>query len=265
VPRIKVNDINMYYESHGQGEPIVLISGFSADHTAWDGVIDILAKNNEIIVFDNRGAGQTDVSKGPYSIELLANDTAALCSELGIKKAHFIGNSMGGMIVQDLSYRHSSLVKSVIISNSTLYRQSCFHYYLLAQLHLLKTNAEKSAIVKASCSWLFSFQFLSQEGVLEQLVEDELNNPYPFTIPANEAQLAALASFDSRGWAKNINVKTLVIGSDQDLIFNEASIKEIAKHIPKAQYYCFDNCGHLPQIEYPQQFAKIVSQFISCI
>ena len=99
------------------------------------------------------------------------------------------------MILQTLAHQHPNLVKSIIISNSALYRESTFHYYLQAQLTLLKASpdkATKSAIIQAACSWAFSFQFLSQENVLQALIDDKLNDPHPFTLPGYEAQLEAL-------------------------------------------------------------------------
>jgi pimeloyl-ACP methyl ester carboxylesterase len=94
MPKITVNDITMYYETHGEGEPLILISGFGADHLMWDEVVSRLKNNYKVIVFDNRGAGQTDVPQKPYTIAEMSDDTAQLCHQLHIKKAHFIGNSI---------------------------------------------------------------------------------------------------------------------------------------------------------------------------
>lgn len=261
MPKILINDINMYYEIHGQGEPLVLITGFSADHTAWNMILEEFSKNYQVIVFDNRGAGQTDVPQGPYSIEQMADDVAALCEALSIKQANFVGNSMGGYILQALAYHHPNLVKSAVIGNSTFVTHTSFHFYVAAQLELIKANAPASALIKASCCWAFSYQFLSQKGIFDGLLEWGLNNPYPFTITGYEGQYAALNTFDSRNWAEKINVPTLVLSGDQDLIFNEPSVLALAKKIPGAEYCCFKDCGHLPQLEYPDRFVKIVSQF----
>lgn len=95
MPHIKVNDISMYYEMHGKGEPIVFIAGFSVDHVAWFEVVERFKDKYQVILFDNRGVGQTDVPDGPYSIEQMTDDVAALCSALGVPQAHFVGNSMG--------------------------------------------------------------------------------------------------------------------------------------------------------------------------
>lgn len=262
MPKIKVNDINMYYEIHGEGEPLVLIAGFSVDHTTWLSVIDLLKKHFKVIVFDNRGAGQTDVPAGKYSIQQMADDTAKLCEALNIKQAHFVGNSMGGFILQYLSRHYAHLVKSATISNSALSIACVFHVYVAAQLELIKANAPARSLMHASCCWAFSYNFLIERNMLEPLIELGLNNPYPFTVTGYEGQYAALDVFDSHAWATEIKVPTLVLSSDQDLIFSTAQIKALADTIPKAKYYCFTTCGHVPMLEYPEKFTDIVTTWI---
>lgn len=262
MAHIKINDISMYYEVHGQGEPIVFIGGFSADHVVWSAVVDHFKEHYQVILFDNRGAGQTDVPDGPYSIDQMAHDVAELCAALKIKKAHFVGNSMGGCITQTLAYRYPDLVKSATISHSAPTINIPFSIFVQAQLELLKAQVPQESLLKILCSWYFSFQFLAQPGMLELLVQLGLNNPHPFTIKGYEGQQAALAQFDSRNWLEHIHVPTLVLGSDQDLVFNEALTKSLAEKIPGAQYYRFTECGHIPQIEYPALYAQIIHEFI---
>lgn len=259
---IKSNDISMYYEIHGKGEPIVFIAGFSVDHTVWSELVDYFKDKYQVILFDNRGAGQSSIPEGPYSIEEMASDVATLCSKLEIRKAHFIGSSMGGFILQKLAVLHPDLVKSAIISNSAVTIHTCFHIYVAAQLELLKAKAPLEALFKASCSWAFSFQFLSQPGMLGRLIQLNLDSPYPFTIKGYEGQYAALDQFDSNTWVKQIKVPTLILAADQDLIFSEPSVKFLAEQIPNAKYHCFAKCGHLPHLEYPEEFSRIVQQFI---
>ncbi|MBI2785379.1 MAG: alpha/beta fold hydrolase [Legionella longbeachae] len=262
MPHLKVNDISMYYEIHGQGEPLVFIAGFSSDSTVWCELIDHLKDKFQLIFFDNRGAGQTDIPDGPYSIDQMANDVAALCSALGIHQAHFVGNSMGGFILQTLAFHYPKLVKSAIIGNSAASIHTSFHIYLAAQLELIKANTPFKSLIKASCAWAFSYQFLAQPGKLEQLIQIGLDNPYPFTVKGYEGQYAALEQFNSTSWLQKIQMPVMVLGSEEDLILIEKASKFLADHIPGAHYYCFMECGHLPQLEYPEQFAKLVEEFI---
>src|SRR5947208_7748959 len=108
---VRVNDIQMYYEMHGDGEPLVVILGLGTDISEWDGIIRWLAKKYKVLAFDNRGAGRTGKPDIPYSIEMMADDTAGLMQALGMKQAHILGISMGGRIAPALSLRHSKSVK----------------------------------------------------------------------------------------------------------------------------------------------------------
>ena len=83
MPRQKVNDIEIYYEIHGQGDPLVLIMGLRRNVEWWYGQIPALSKHFKILVFDNRGAGRSDKPKMDYSTPLFADDTAGLIESLG--------------------------------------------------------------------------------------------------------------------------------------------------------------------------------------
>ena len=95
MPYVKVNDIHMYYEIHGDGEPLLLIVGLATDISEWDGIIHWLAKKYQVLAFDNRGAGRTDKPDTHYSIEMMADDTVGLMQTLGMEQAHILGISMG--------------------------------------------------------------------------------------------------------------------------------------------------------------------------
>ena len=95
MPTIKVDDINMYYEVYGEGEPVVFIAGLSMDITSSELIIGSLSKKYRVLVFDNRGAGRTDKPDIPYTIEMMADDTAGLLKVLNITQAHIVGVSNG--------------------------------------------------------------------------------------------------------------------------------------------------------------------------
>jgi 3-oxoadipate enol-lactonase len=119
MPYVKVNDINMYYEIHGDGEPLVLIVGLGTDISEWEGIIRWLAQKNKALAFDNRGAGRTDKPDTHYSIEMMADDTAGLMQTLGIQQAHILGISMGGRIALALALRHSKSVKKLVLVSTS--------------------------------------------------------------------------------------------------------------------------------------------------
>lgn len=119
MPMVLVNGIQMYYELRGEGEPLVLILGLANDISEVEVIIHWLAQRYRVLAFDNRGAGRTDKPDIPYSIEMMADDTAGLMDALGIDRANVLGISMGGRIALALTLSHPERVgKLVLVSTS---------------------------------------------------------------------------------------------------------------------------------------------------
>lgn len=119
MPYVKVNDIHMYYEIHGDGEPLVLIVGLGTDISEWEGIIRWLATKYQVLAFDNRGAGRTDKPDTPYSIEMMADDMAGMMQALGIQQANILGISMGGRIALALALRYAKSVKKLVLVSTS--------------------------------------------------------------------------------------------------------------------------------------------------
>jgi 3-oxoadipate enol-lactonase len=119
MPYVKVNNIQMYYEIHGDGEPLVLILGLGTDIWKWGSIIGWLAEKYQVLAFDNRGVGRTDKPDTAYSIEMMADDTAGLMQTLGIQQAHIVSISLGGRIALALSLRHAECVKKLVLVSTS--------------------------------------------------------------------------------------------------------------------------------------------------
>lgn len=264
MPKIKVNDINLYYEIHGQGQPMVCISGFTGDHNGWGAVVEGLAQNHQVITFDNRGIGQSDCPDYPYTIDMMAEDVIALMQALHLEKAHLIGNSMGGNIAQVIAYTHPELVESMVLANSFIKAHGRLTLHVHTRLALMKLNFPIPAeeVIHELLLWVYSSNYLGQSGVVDKLTADALANPIALTIKGYEHQLNALLNFDSRKWFDKINVPCLVISSDDDLLASPKEAQYMADKIPGAEYFCFEDIGHLPQLECPEAFERLVLEFI---
>lgn len=269
MPHIKANHINIYYqvhEQHSSAETIVLVAGFSGDHTAWQSVIPEYAKDYQVVVFDNRGAGKSDCPNYPYTTEIMADDTAALVKELqqsGVIKnsaVHFIGHSFGGCIVQDLARRYPELIKSMTIANSFLSPNMRLILYGTTRLELIKAGAPQNSTIKFIAALCWSNNYLSRPGMVEQLVNIGF---FPITIAGYEHQWHALATFDARSWVHEIKCPALIIACDEDLLANVEDAEHIAASIEGAQYFCFHKVGHVPQIEQPEAFNTLALEFIT--
>ncbi len=123
MPTVRVGDLDMYYELHGEGEPVVLIGGLANDMSEWPWLVDWCARTHRVLAFDNRGAGRTGKPDIPYSIEMMAADTAGLMTALDISGATVLGVSMGGKIALALALDHPELVgRLILVSTSPVSR-----------------------------------------------------------------------------------------------------------------------------------------------
>src|SRR3990167_9486363 len=116
MPKITANNISMHYEQHGTGDDLVLIGGLTSDHQVWKSALRILSQYFRVLIFDNRGAGQTDTPDLPYTTELMAKDTLALMTALNIPRAHIVGHSLGGCIAQQMALIAPDKVKKLVIA-----------------------------------------------------------------------------------------------------------------------------------------------------
>lgn len=277
MPKVKLkNNINIYYEEQGQGEPIVFVAGFTADHSAFEPVAKQCAEKHRVIVFDNRGVGQSDCPDFPYTAELLADDTKALCDALGIKQACFVGNSMGGQVVMALAHQYPDLVKAAVLSN-TIMKSGNFvvRYQVLLEAHLELIrlgNAQELAVkakeiyARTNLGWIFSGDFLSDQEVTDQLIKSHVENKYSITEVGFINQTNVFKIFDASVWLHKINCPCLVIASEKDGILPESEVKAIAQTIPNAQYFLFaGEVGHLPHVEQPEKFNELLFKFFDKI
>ena len=119
MPTARVNGITMYYEVHGAGEPLLLVNGLGADMTLLAPIVAWFERSFRVVAFDNRGAGRTDKPDAPYTIELMAQDAAALMDVLCLERANVLGISMGGRIALELALSCPGRVgKLVLVSTS---------------------------------------------------------------------------------------------------------------------------------------------------
>ena len=118
MPKTYVNGINIYYEDHGKGEPLVLVQGFGGGHQGWFFQVPDFKKRFRVITFDNRGMGKTDRSLAPYTVRTMADDVIGLMDYLGIDQAHILGLSLGGMVAQEIAITYPGRVKKLVLGST---------------------------------------------------------------------------------------------------------------------------------------------------
>ncbi len=258
MPKLLVNGVNLYYELMGSGKPIVLIAGFTCDHTVWSQVIPELAAEFQVLAIDNRGSGQSDSPNNAYSLQDIAEDIKALWLQLGLKRPSIAGHSMGGAIAQRIAYHYPEEIQNLILCNALIKFTPISRYVQKFVLDLKRMKMPLSMMVKAIMPWLLSNEFLNNDSAIENFIQLAENNPHPQDLVGFERQLDALLAFDSNSWFHEISVPTLVIGSEEDLLCPKDSAR-LAKGIKNARFVNIPHMGHLPLIERPQVIGREIS------
>lgn len=115
MPSVRVGDVDVYYEIHGEGPPLVFVGGLGVDMTVFAPFTGRLARSFRVLTFDNRGAGRTDKPDIPYSIPMMAEDTVGLMDALGLPRAHLVGVSMGGRIALEIAAAHPARIDRMVL------------------------------------------------------------------------------------------------------------------------------------------------------
>jgi pimeloyl-ACP methyl ester carboxylesterase len=265
MPKVKVGDINMYYEIHGKGEPLVMIVGIGGSMTLLFRQIPIFSKEYKLIVFDNRGAGRSDAPDIPYTIETMADDIAGLLNTLGIKSAHIIGTSMGGAIAQNFALRYPERVRSLTLASTDCGGSHWIPADAENTKNSTQTGNDSTATVeernKKRASFLFSQDFIDNNpGIIHEFFAKTMEHPP--TPQSYIRQLQALEGHDTYERLPEIRVPTMIIHGESDPINPVENARILASRIPKAELHILKNMRHCVIYEASDEVNRLMLDFL---
>jgi len=253
LPKVKINDINMYYEIHGEGFPLVMILGAVQNIFWWHhNLINKLSEKFKVTLFDNRGAGRTDKPRIDHTIKMFTNDTVGLMDALKIEKAHIFGHSMGGQIAQELVLNYPEKVGKLIlcattcggpkevrdeIANKTM-RLLIRHYKQYKIFELVNTTMEI----------VLTEEFIQNNPeAVKETYQKIVKNPTP--IHAYRRLLKASMGFNSYRRLKNIDTPTLILHGKKDILIPSQNADILADRIPGSKKIIFEDSNHGPHLD----------------
>lgn len=261
----EVNGINIYYETHGLGDPLVLIMGLRRNAEWWYGQIPTLSKHFKVLAFDNRGAGRSEKPIMEYSIRLFADDTAALMKALQIERAHILGISMGGYIAQELAINYPEMVRSLILGCTSAGGE---RVVLMSPERLKKFTANEGLlpeqILRKDMDIYFSDEYIKNHlEKIEEFIEISLRYYQP--PDAFGRQFAACLKHDTVKRLSRIAVPTLIMSGDDDPLVPPENSRILKELIPHAELYFYPGCRHCFFIEKGEEFNQKVITFLKSL
>ena len=236
----ELQDVKMYYEEEGTGEPVILIAGIGANHRFWKGMVPLL-KGYRVITLDNRGVGQTEY-KGDIQIDIMADDVIHLMDYLHIYKAHIVGWSMGSQIAQSLAIRYGDRLQSLTLVSSYQFRphRSAYFMYLIAKAAKEGKCSmdEVNMVLNAFCFPETTFEVLEKKGIIMPVPK------HPEKPEEVFKQMISMDKFDTTEKTKDIKVPSLVIHGGKDIMVEPIKGRAIGNSIPNCRYIELPGEGH---------------------
>jgi pimeloyl-ACP methyl ester carboxylesterase len=262
VPLAELEERRVYYEEHGEGDPVLLINGLGADHTTWGLQTEFLRKHFRVIVFDNPGIGQTEGPQGPYTSALFADVAAALLRLLGFERAHIVGASMGGLIAQQLAVRHAELVRSLTL-HCSWWRADRRTTALIRSWQSYARVATPLDLARQIWLWVLTPRYFEERAEeMAELEREVESNPHPQSAEAFSDQAEACIAHEALEEIASVKAPTLITVGDGDLLTPPSHSFEIKARMPKATLHVWPEMGHAPFWEIPDEFNELTYGFL---
>ncbi len=232
MPTVHVNGIDLYYESRGSGDVLLLIPGLGGDVAEYRKVIDGLTRHLCVIALDNRGSGRSDKPDTPYTIEMMADDAAGLLGVVAPGPVHVLGHSLGGRVAMGLALRHPECVKSLL---------------------LVSTSARAPPETRRRVQFLGAFW--RRNPLLQRL------DPHPQPYYAFLRQLEASRSYDATPRLSEIRVPTLILQGTRDRLAPPALAQEMHSRIVGSRLVTLRG-GHLLPFTHSDACVQAIWDFV---
>jgi pimeloyl-ACP methyl ester carboxylesterase len=263
MPKVKVNDITINYETRGSGEPLILIPYLGADHACYASQLPEYSKHFTCISLDLRGAGESDKPEGVYSTELFADDVAAFMAAIGIETAHVSGLSLGGAVGLWLASKYPERVKSLSL-------HSCWPKsdpFLKAVVGNWQTIAKGLGNVpETTVQGIFPFCFTpelyaAKPEYIEQIAAFVRSRPEQ-PVDAFLRQSDAFIAHDALDQLTKIKAPTQITFGRQDILTSTRFVGPFRSGVKYSELVIFEMCAHAPIRENVNEFNEKTLAFL---
>jgi len=257
-------NVKVYYEVHGEGEPLLFLHGIMMNTMSWLGFIPELSKRFKLILLDFRDQGQSSRMKEPYSQDIHVGDIVNLIDALGLPKVHAMGLSYGGQVALRFALQHQNRLKSLCLFNTP----NRVSNHLLEIGKAWETAAELNdgeRFFQLAVPFIYSEPFY--ETHLDFLMERQ--KMFKTLLTKEWFEGFVRLSRSVRGYSifpeelRTIHLPTLLVGADRDIIVSERSMKEVHENIPGCECIMIPNSGHGAFLERMNEFLTILIGFVT--
>ncbi|WP_165956794.1 alpha/beta fold hydrolase [Kribbella antibiotica] len=226
----------IWWESTGEGEPVLLINGLGSCSASWFRVLPAL-RDYRVITFDNRGVGRTGHRPEPFDLATLASDAIAVLDAAGVTRAHVLGLSMGGLIAQEFALSHPDRVSSLMLVST---HAGIPHLTVAASAVATMAALPPGERSRALAPLLY----VDQTPAAEIARDEEVASAIPTTSEGLRSQLVAAAPWDRYADLHQLAVPVLVLHGREDRLVPLSAGEKLAAAIPHSELVVVETAGH---------------------
>ncbi len=263
MPKTIINGVRTYYETHGKGQPLVLVQGFAGEHHAWFFQVPAFRRYFRLIIMDTRGMGDTECSKEPYTIRTVADDVVSLMDMLDIPSAHILGLSLGGLVAQEIAITYPERVRKLVLGCT------------FASADVANASLESKRAFGVAGDSGEQVRNVDVDRLMDFMVSSAFNNPLyrgsiqllrKIPVPVDPRghidQINAARGYSAIGRLHLIKAPTLVITGAADRLVPPENSEFLAAHIPGARLVKIPDGSHAFFMEKSGAFNREVLKFL---
>lgn len=260
--RAMVNQVNIAYDDHGIGQPVLFLHAFPLNKSMWGGeLITLLAEERyRLVSLDWRGFGESDMPTGISTMETLADDVAGLMDMLGMQDAVLCGLSMGGYVAFAFLRKYAQRVKGLILADTRPGADTAEAKANRENVARIAEAQGTEAIADLQVPKLLGAYTQQHHPEVEARVRQMIAAATPQGIAAASRGMALRA--DATDLLAGITCPTLVVVGEQDALILPEVARDYAANIPNAQFVVIPLAGHLSNVEQPEAFMQVISGFL---
>ncbi len=260
MPTVAVNGTTLYYETHGRGTPVMLVSGLGGLAGYWRPQLPAFSPRYAVTIHDHRGTGQSEWARMRYSVEQMAADTLGLLDALGLDRVHLVGHSTGGAIGQILAIEAPERLRSLVLFSSWTTADPFFRWCFEVRRRLL-LDSGLAAYQHIAPLFLYPPSFINRHA--EQIRAEQEASVAGFTsVEIASARIDAILAFDRTAELASITTPTMVICARDDGLTPPYFSAELARAIPGAELVLLETGGHASSRTMTAEFDRHVLAFL---
>lgn len=262
MPSLEIDGRSLFYEVHGEGEPLLCVHGLSVDTLGWALQTPAFSASHRTVIFDNRDVGQSSYVEEDYEVADMASDALALADELGLERFHLVGISMGGAIAQEIALAAPERVRTLTLT-VTFPRGGPWAHKLAevwgARVKEMPHERHIDELMLLNHSEEF---YENPEGVayMRGMI---LNNPNPQKPEGFGRQLAASSRHDAIDRLPTLEMPVHVIGGERDILVPVWKSEELAELISGARLSVMERAPHGLSLERAEEYNRLVLDFVA--